>query len=39
MKNQTIEELAAYTAVKLKDLGLSDGTIVQKRDRHFKYIM
>lgn len=39
MKNQTIEELAAYTAVKLKDLGLSDGTIVQKRDRHFKYII
>lgn len=39
MKNQTIEELAAYTAVKLKDLGLSDGTLVQKRDKYFKYIV
>jgi len=39
MKNQTIEEVIAYTVVKLKELGLSDATIAQQRDRYFKYII
>jgi integrase len=39
MQNQTIDELSAITAVKLKDLGLSEGTVSLKRDRYFKYIV
>jgi integrase len=39
MKKKSIEEVAALTVIKLKELGLSTGTISLKRDRHFKYVI
>lgn len=39
MNEQRIEEVAARAAIKLKELGLSDGTVSLKRDRHYKYVI